>query len=324
MDWTVQKTQRAGSPVTPVSWLGGPGGRRNIGRGALRRPLHLVGIQFRWRAHVHQGEALAGLWMFRSSSRAGQRLGSCEGVGLRGGCGPGLSQRTWAGSWWRTDAQWRRWNRSQKGDVSGVTSSALVLTSHRQRWVLGLLSSCLDSFSWNIQNTPASYFCKFICWSASMITNTVNSRVGLHPFPQCFRVESSTRSFCDGSTLGLWPLVSLFGICLDFVFGVNSVLSLERISNRGVLQEQFQKCSGWAGPSFFRLLNISQVEGANFWFWNFLLWGLIQRSGSCLLHFTKESLSSFHLLCILEFLVTEYSVIKDPFVHYILNVQWCF
>ena len=158
-------------------------------------------------------------------------------------------------------------------------------------------------------------FCKFICWSVSMIANAVNSRIGLRPFQQWFLVESSTHSFCDGLILGFWPLVSLFGICLSFVFGINSVLSLGRISNRGVLQEQFQKCSGWAEQSLFRLLNVSQVEDANFWFWNFLLWGLTQRSVSCLLHFTKESLSSFHLLCILEFLVTEYSVIKDPFVH---------
>ena len=39
----MQKTQRAGSPVTPVSWLGGPGGRRNVGGGAPRRPPALSG-----------------------------------------------------------------------------------------------------------------------------------------------------------------------------------------------------------------------------------------------------------------------------------------
>lgn len=62
----------------------------------------------------------------------------------------------------RTNAQWKRWSRSQEGDVSGVTvSSALVITPHRQRWDLGLLSSWLDSFSWNIQNFPFPFASSF-------------------------------------------------------------------------------------------------------------------------------------------------------------------
>ena len=40
---------------------------------------------------------------------------------------------------------------------------------------------------------------------------------------------------------------------------------------------------------------------------------LTQRSGSRLLHFTKESLSSFHLLCILEFLVNRIFCYQGPF-----------